>query len=740
MTPMLEEPGTQNEVKLAPPEGRSEKIHPWHRERLAVVYVRQSTVQQVLQHQESTRLQYGLRSRAGELGWATDRVVVIDDDLAMSATTTEGRTGFQRLVAEVSLDHVGLILGVEMSRLARSNKDWHQLLEVCALFRTLLADLDGIYDPTLYNDRLLLGLKGTMSEAELHILKQRMYQGSLSKARRGDLQFALPVGYVWDAEGTIQFDPDEQVQAVVRLLFRKFEELGTLGGLLRYLVEHQIQLGIRVREGPGKGALIWRRPNRATVQMLLKHPLYSGAYVYGRRQVDPRRKQAARPQTGRVVMDPATWHAFLPGRGPAYISPEQYKRNQARLAANQARAAAVGAVRDGAALVAGLVVCPRCQVRLGVHYNERRTHHTYDCVERRTHYGEPLCQHVPGPCLDTFVSQQVLAALEPASLELSLTAAERVEQDRAELDRLWQQRRERAAYDAERAARQYHAVEPEHRLVARSLERAWEAKLAAQQELDEAYHRFASQQPRVLTAQERDAIRCLATDIPGLWSAPTTTAADRKAIIRQVVERVVVAVQGRSERVAVRIDWVGGGYTEGTLLRDIARLADLSYSPQLCARVRGLTEAGLSASAMAEQLHAEGYRPARQQARLGLPQVTELQRRLGLRACHPHRRDRPGLNPDEWWSSDLADRLELSRSSLHRWIQLGWVRARREDGRLRRWIVWADAVELARLQQLQQRSVAEEARRRWTEAPWEGAIAMQSGIAASKPQEAHDGT
>jgi Recombinase/Recombinase zinc beta ribbon domain len=555
----------------------------------------------------------------------------------------------------------------------------------------------------------------------------------LSKARRGELQFALPVGYVWDA-GVIQFDPDEQVQAVVRLIFRKFDELGTSGGLLRFLVQQQIQIGVRVREGPGKGALVWRQPNRVTVQMLLKHPLYAGAYVYGRRQVDPRRKQPARPQTGRVVMDPEAWHALLPGHCPAYISPEQYERNQARLAANQARAAAVGAVRVGAALLAGLVVCPRCQVRLGVHYNERRTHHTYDCVERRTHYGEPLCQHVPGPCLDAFVSQQVLAALEPASLELSLTAAERVEQDRAEVDRRWQQRRERAAYDAERAARQYHAVAPEHRLVARSLERAWEAKLGAQQQLDEGYHRFRSQQPRVLTAPERDAIRRLATDIPGLWSAPTTTAADRKAIIRQVVERVAVEVQGRSERVAVRIDWVGGGHTEGTLVRDIARLADLSYYPQLCARVRTLTEAGMSASAVAEQLHTEGYRPARHEARLGIAQVTELQRRLGLRACHPRIRDRHGIGPEEWWASDLADRLGLSRSSLHRWIQLEWVRARREDGQLRRWIVWADERELARLQDLQRRSVAEEARRRWTETSREGAMAPTvSGAAPSKP-------
>src|SRR5262252_11056707 len=259
--------------------GYSEKLTVRHLERLAVVYVRQSTMQQVLDHQESTRLQYGLVQRAMTLGWSEARVLVIDEDLGQSGATAEGRQGFQRLVAEVGLDHVGLVLGVEMSRLARSSKDWHQLLETCALFGTLIADLDGIYDPSQYNDRLLLGLKGTMSEAELHLLKQRMYQGTLQKASRGALHFALPVGYVHNASGEVGYDPDEQVQHVVRLILRKFDELGTLHALLRYLVPHDIQLGVRLREGPVKGPLVWRRPNRMTLQNMVKHPLYAGAYA-----------------------------------------------------------------------------------------------------------------------------------------------------------------------------------------------------------------------------------------------------------------------------------------------------------------------------------------------------------------------------------------------------------------------------------------------------------------------------
>jgi DNA invertase Pin-like site-specific DNA recombinase len=696
---------------------RAQKVQPWHTDRLAVVYVRQSSPQQVLDHQESTRLQYGLTCNAQALGWAAERVLVIDDDLGKSGASAEGRAGFQRLVTEVGLDHVGIILGIEIARVARSNKDWHQLLELCALFGTLIADLDGIYYPGQYNDRLLLGLKGTMSEAELHILKQRMYQGSLSKARRGELQFALPVGYVWDGAGQIQFDPDQQVQAVVRLLFRKVEELGTLGGLLRYLAQHQIQLGVRVREGPGKGALVWRRPNRVTVLNMLKHPLYAGAYVYGRRQVDPRRKRSGRPQTGRVVMKPAEWHALLPDRCPAYISWDQYEQNQARLAANRARADAMGAVRGGPALLAGLVVCARCSCRLQVNYarGTNRTLALYECTQRRAMYGEPLCQHVPGPCLDAFVSQQVLAALEPAALELSLAAAERVQQDRDELTRLWEHRLERARYEADHAARQYHAVEPENRLVARTLERAWEEKLAAHRQFEEEYHRFLGQQPRVLSAEERAAIRRLAANIPALWEAPTTTAADRKEIIRQVVERVVVDAQGASERVLVRIDWVGGDQTEDEVIRPIARFSDLSYYPQLCERIHALTDEGLSAQAIAERLDTEGYRPPHARAHLGLAAVTALQRRLGLRHGRMPPRSREGLERNEWWASELAQQLETSRNSLHYWIRRGWVRARQEEGHLRRWIIWADDAERERLRQLRYRSIPDEMHRRWTD-------------------------
>src|SRR5262245_26827536 len=288
-----------------------DKILRQHLERLAVVYVRQSTPQQVLNHQESTRLQYGLEDRAMNLGWHEERVLIIDEDLGKSGASSEERVGFQRLVSEVSLNHVGIILGIEISRLARSCKDWHQLLEICSIFGTLITDTDGIYDPTSYNDRMLLGLKGTISEAELHMIRQRMDQGRLSKARRGELEFRLPAGYLRRATGEVTLDPEEQVQSVVRLIFRKFEELGTINGVLQYLVRNDVEIGGRSYCGLQKGEVQWRRPNRTTVVNMVKSPLYAGAYAYGRRQVDPRRKRAGYPMSGIVSKAPEEWTALL---------------------------------------------------------------------------------------------------------------------------------------------------------------------------------------------------------------------------------------------------------------------------------------------------------------------------------------------------------------------------------------------------------------------------------------------
>ena len=693
----------------------SEKILPRHLQRLAVVYVRQSTVQQLMDHRESTHLQYGLANRAVALGWPEQRVLVIDEDLGKSGSSAEGREGFARLVAEVGLDHVGLILGVEMSRLARSSKDWHQLLEICALFGTLIADLDGIYDPSEYNDRLLLGLKGTMSEAELHVLKQRLHQGKLGKARRGELTFAVPIGYLRRASGEVVFDPDEQVQQVVRLVFRKFEELGTLHALLRFLVKHGIHLGVRVREGEGKGELQWRKPNRMTLQNMLKNPIYAGVYAYGKRQVDPRRKHPGRPSTGRVVIDKEQWHAFIEESFPAYISVEHYERNLQRLAANRARAEERGAVRHGPSLLQGLLLCGKCGHRMQVRYGGPKKLHTYTCSRMATDYAESFCHYLPGAPLDEFVGEWILKALEPAALELSLEASEHIEKEREELDGLWRKRLERAAYEADRAGRHYRLLEPENRLVARQLAREWEEKLAAQRELEEDYRRFLAEQPRSLSEAERENIRRLAQDIPALWHSPTTTMAERKEIVRQIIERVSVENEGKSERLRVSIEWVGGSKTNGVVIRPVRKMEYLSYYPRLCERIRELLAQELSIAEIAETLNREGMRPPKQAGRLGRQAVTEVLQRLGLRAVRRQGARNFGAGgpaEDEWWLADLARELRMPGGTLHGWIRRGWVKARKQESS-GRWIVRADEQETERLRQLRALPLGHNEHHRW---------------------------
>lgn len=552
------------------PWGRSQdKIGPEHRDRTAVVYVRQSSRQQVLEHTESARLQYALVERAAALGWARSRIVVIDDDLGMSAAMAGGREGFARLVTEVTMGGVGIVLGIEMSRLARTGRDWHQLLELCSLSGALLADPDGVYDPREYNDRLLLGLKGTMSEAELYLIRQRMMSGRLAKAERGELALPLPIGCVRRPSGQVVLDPDEQARHVVNLIFSTFDRLGTLNAVLRYLVEHQIQLPVRANGGQAKGELEWRRPTRETLQNMLHNPIYAGYYAYGRCRVNPRRKQPGRPSTGRVVRDSDEWWVLLPDRMPAYISVEQYQANIAKMAANRQIAASPGAARDGSALLAGLLRCGLCGGghRMTVRYHApsgRNPAHGYVCAYNQVNFGTGgPCQHIAGPALDAYVADQVLAALSPAALEVSLRAVEQAHSERAMLDKLWRQRLERARYAAERARRQYQLAEPENRLVVRQLETDWEAALAEVDRLQADYQRFSDTSPVTLTAGQRHRIQSLAGDVPRIWHAPTTTVADRKELLRTLIDKITVSVVGDSERVDVTITWAGGHQTTG---------------------------------------------------------------------------------------------------------------------------------------------------------------------------------
>ena len=680
------------------------KIRAQHRERLAVVYVRQSSPQQVLEHRESAALQYALRRRAMDWEWPSERVLVIDEDQGCSATRAEGRMGFQRLLAEVSLDHVGLVLGIEMSRLARSCKDWHQLLELCAVFGTLLADHDGLYDPREYNDRLLLGLKGTLSEAELHILRQRMPQGRLNKARRGEWFNHPPIGYLRQPGGELILDPDEQVQGVVRLIFEQFELLGTIHAVLRFLVEHQVSLPIRPHSGPERGRLQWRRPNRQTLRSLLHHPRYAGAYTWGRRPVDPRRKIPGRSGTGRKVASPEQCQVFLKDRCPAYITWECYQAHQQGLADNQARGLHRGPVREGSALLKGLLVCGRCGCRMMAQYERpavgggvNRNRPRYVCARQAIEYGRPLCHSVTGGVLDRFVAQQVLTVLEPAALELSLSAAQDIQHQRATLDRHWQQGLERRRYETDRARRQYHAVEPENRLAARELERQWEQKLLEQRQGEDEYDRFRQEQPKDLSEDDRRLIRTLSEDIPKLWQAPETSSADRQTIVRHVIQHAVVTVLPDSPHTDLDIHWAGGFTSHHALVRPVARYDQLDNHAQLLARILELHHQKRTSAQIADQLNREGFRPPKRRETYHAPMVRTLlsrRKRAGRRARAVENHT---LATDEWWFTDLARRLNLPQPTLYSWLRRGWVHARQLPVAGGRWTLWADAEELDRL-------------------------------------------
>ena len=677
---------------------RSPKLRPWHLDRVAVVYVRQSTPQQVLDHKESTARQYALADRAVALGWTRDRVTTIDDDLGKSGQSIEGRPGFQRLLAEVALDRVGLILGLEMSRLARCCKDWHQLLELCGRYRVLLADADGVYDPTDHSDRLLLGLHGVMNEAELHVLKQRMYQGKLNKARRGELLGLPPIGYLRAPTGEWVIDPDEQVQAVVRLIFDQFDREATMHGLLRYLVHHQIRIPVRPAGGPSKGQLEWRRPNRATLQNLLRHPSYAGAYRFGHRPTDPRKKQPGRPNTGKLIRRPEECLVLIRDRLPAYISWDRFEANQKRLTSNRNLPALPGAPRNGPAVLAGLVRCGRCGRRLVVRYSGPKNRPTYTCTRGSADYGEPLCQGLSnGTALDELVARQLLAAVQPAALEASLAAVAGVERQRAELTRQWQLRRERAAIAVDRAARQYQACEPENRLVARELERRWEDALKAKRQLDDEYDRSARSAPAELCDTALSSIRALAADLPAVWSAATTTPADRQRIARLLLERVVVTVDKASERVDVTLHWVGGTVRPHAITRPVTRYSQQSDYPRLVARLRELCTGRLNSAGIAQRLNAEGFCPPKRTNRFTAEMVLRLTTHLGLARRRRHGSP-AGLEPDEYRPMGLARRLGISRDTIRRWLRAGWLNLRRdEDGHH---VIWADAGELRRLREL----------------------------------------
>ena len=694
----------------ASPLRRSEKNTDRQLQRRAIVYVRQSTQQQVMEHRESTARQYALADRAVALGWPGAAVEVIDDDQGHSGSSAEGRSGFQRLLTEISSDRVGLVLGLEMSRLARSCNEWLALLELCAIYHSLLADADGLYDPSDYNDRLLLGLKGTMSEAELHILKSRLQQGMWNKAMRGEVLNHPPIGYVRcaaarDGAGDYVIDPDEQVQAVVRLVFSQFARYGSVSGLLRSLVQNDIQLPVRPHFGARRGELEWRRPNRVTLLNMLHHPIYAGAYRWGHREIDPRRQVPGRRMTGRTLNAYHKCRVLIRDRFDAYITWDEFERNHRILQDNSTRAKLRSAPRHGPSVLSGLLVCGRCGRRMMVGYtNVGATSKTlrYSCQRAAIDYGEPICQSLAGGVLDSFVAERLLQAVAPASLELSLAAGEDIQRERQQLDHHWQQRLKRSRYDAEHAQRQYAAVDPEHRLVARELERRWDEALRADEQLQADYVRFQSVSPAHLSPREQQQIESLSQDLPALWNAASTTSQDRQTIARMLLEQVTVTVEGNTDRFEVELRWAGGFVSRHALRRPVQTYEQLSNYQELVQRIETLRAEGHTLSQIATRLNSEGFHPPKRTTRFTKGILCRFLREREVRSGKRVRTepDPLCLKPNEWWLPDLASQLSMPIATMHRWRRVGWVRARKLDEPRGRWAVYADADELGRLRRL----------------------------------------
>ena len=590
-----------------------ERVTTTHRAKLAYVYVRQSSLNQVKQHQESTQLQYRLVDRAVALGWPHGRVHVIDDDLGKSGADSAARHGFQKLLAEIGLGNAGLVVSLDASRLARNNRDWHQLLELCSVFAVLIADGERLYDPRAYHDRLLLGLSGIMSEAELHQIRMRLHQGERQKAARGELRLPLPAGLAYDRAGAIILNPDDEVQARLHLVFAKFRDLQSARGVMRFLRANGLPVPVRPVLGPFPHEVIWREADSARVRDILHSPAYAGAYVYGRRQKDPIRSRPG-SMRGTVKVAIADWAVCLKAAHPGYIGWEEFVANQRRLAdnINCYEAGHSGVPRKGSALLQGIAICGCCGRHMSVRYTgPNGDYPVYCCRADRDQRASALCQEVRALAVDELIERVLLEALAPDQIAIALAALGQLEEENQHLDRQWTLRRERARYEAERARRQYDAVEPENRLVARSLERAWEDKLRAVETIEQEYTRWRLEGPLVISAAERSQLQMLGENLPRIWHADTTSAGDRKRILRLVMRAVVLDAKRLRGQVWLRIVWQTGAISEHRLQRRVHTYRDYIDIERLRKRITELNGAGKMDKEIAELLNREGFVAAR---------------------------------------------------------------------------------------------------------------------------------
>jgi DNA invertase Pin-like site-specific DNA recombinase len=651
----------------------STKILPTHLNRQAVVYLRQSDPKQVRHNRESAVNQRALQERLRELGWKKEQISVIDGDQGVSAKHAAGRESFQQLVADVGLGKMGIIMGFEVSRLARNCADWHRLLELCALFDTLIGDSDGIYHPRDFNDRLLLGLKGTMSEAELHSLRLRLDAGRLSKAKRGELEQHLPTGLIRGDDGRVIFDPDKCVQERIRLIHHKFIELGTVGKVLRYLVRNNLKLPRRQRSGPYVGEIVWKEPSSSALYSILKNPAYAGAFAYGRRQAEPTKQIPGRPCSGRLHRHRSAWLALVPNAYPAFISWEEYEQIQQKIEENHQRMteklARKRAVRGGPALLAGLVRCSKCGHTMSVSYKGKSTRFQYKCDSAHNKYGKPSCQFLSGYRIDDAVVAEFFRVLEPAQIDALERVSEKQTQHQHQRETHLEQEVMRLEYQAARAERQYNCVDPENRLIAGTLEKKWESALV---ELEQARAQLAEAQktrPCVpnITEELRASFADVGRQLPKLW--PMLAPEAKKSLLRTLVERVNL-FRDADGVAQIRIVWRGGQVTETRIRVPVHSLRYSDAEKHVAERIRQLTSEGKTIGEIATALNGEGLVPCRGGA---FTKQIVLAFKKRFRIVSNLEQLRRGNVPFAYTPAELADLLEVHRSWVYRMIGDGSI-------------------------------------------------------------------
>src|ERR1700730_11215622 len=652
------------------------KIKFSHRQRAAVVYIRQSHPSQMVNHPESTARQYALVEKAIAFGWHRNQVVTIDEDLGISGEVFVKRSGFDHLNTEIAMGRVGILLGLEVSRLARSNADWYRLLDMCAITDTLLADNDGLYHPGLFNDRLILGLKGTMSEAELHTLRERLNGGIRNKAARGELRRALPVGLVWgEEEGEIRFHPDEAVTGVIRTIFAKFTELGSARQVWLWFRAHKLSFPMHPRGVVPCLAnchqLEWIVPSYAAIYSVLSNPVYAGAYVYGKtrneRYVDE--QGTVRKRIRHLPQE--EWLVFLPGHHEGFIDWATFEAIQVRLQANiPARFHQPGhALREGSALLQGLAICGNCGRRLRIAYQGTNSTPRYYCKGEELnagHRGE--CLNVGGLTIDQAVTNVSLAALTPAAVEATALAVEQLESNHDAALSQWRLEVERARYEAERAERQYKAVEPENRLVARGLEKEWETRLQKLATAEAELHRREQQRPRTLTEEERRKFNTLGSDLRLVWNAPTTADRDRKELLRTLLEEVILKVERKENHADLTLRWRGGMTTKLDLPLKRYQVQGPTTDEDTMSLLRRLA-AHYPDDTIAGILNRQGRKTAYGE-RFTAHQVGSLRRDHEIPPFEPSRESPKGEAVPVMQAAKI---LGVAPSTLHRWLNAGLI-------------------------------------------------------------------